>query len=114
MKKIVGPILPMLGFHIICCTFLIGILITTGLLYNLSWEGENKTFFIPALLTAGGLFWAYKRQAKCCTESPFDTRSKVLMYLFYILFSVFLGFIFIIYFFIPWWIPGYRGGILLP
>lgn len=103
MIKFLGSIVPFLVFHLFCCGALLGILITTGYLFLLSQEGQNKIFLLPALGLTILFFWFHKK-----------VDNRLLNILLYGLFSLVSGLIFIIYIFIPWWIPNYQGGILLP
>lgn len=103
MAKFFGSIVPFFVFHLFCCGALLGILITTGYLYLLSQEGQNKIFLLPALGLTIIFFWLHK-----------NVDNRLASILLYALFSLLFGLIFIIYIFIPWWIPNYKGGILLP
>jgi len=115
VKKVVGGFIPFIFIHLFCCGALLFFLISGGYLLLLRQEGSNKTFLIPALLLSGGIFWLYRYHRKCCRKKEYKSYGDhVVSYSLYILLSMILGFIFIIYVFIPWWIPNYKGGILLP
>lgn len=115
MKKVATGIIPFLFMHLMCCGALLFFLISGGYLLLLRQEGSNKIFLIPALLLSGGLFWLYRYHGRCCDKKDRKTfGDHIISYSLYIFFSMILGFIFIIYVFIPWWIPNYKGGILLP
>lgn len=92
-----------------------GILIATGSLYLLSQEGDRKILLVPMLALGAIFFWLYRRHRRCCEERGFKTGSeRVVEIIYYLLFSMSLGLAFLIYVFIPWWLPGYKGGIILP
>lgn len=115
IKKLIGPALPFLGFHIFCCGGLLFLLVSSGWLLILRQEGTNKTFLIPFLLAGALAFWVYRRYGACCRQKGHKTLSDhFFILLLYFLFSLILGLIFMIYVFIPWWIPNYKGGFLLP
>lgn len=113
--KFLGTTIPYLIFHLFCCGALLGILITTGYLYLLSQEGENKTLLLPALALAIFFFWLHRRHGQSCEVKGGKTvTDHAVSFSLYLVFSLLFGLIFVIYFFIPWWIPNYRGGMLLP
>ena len=115
MRKAIGAVVPFLFMHLLCCGALLFFLISGGYLLLLRQEGTNKFFIIPALIVVGGIFWLYKYHGKCCQKKGYKSYGDhIIHYSLYILFSIILGIMFIIYIFIPWWIPNYRGGILLP
>lgn len=105
----------MLVFHIFCCGALLGVLIASGSLFFLRQEGRNQVFLLPALGLAIVVFWWQRHHSHCCEEkgekSLGDHFVSLALSLF---FSLLLGTIFIVYVFIPWWIPNYQGGMLLP
>lgn len=115
MTKLFGGILPFLISHLLCCGALLGVLIATGYLYLLSQEGQNKTFLLPTIIVAVFLFWLHRRHHGSCEAAGGKTVGDHLVgILLYLGFSLVLGIIFIVYILIPWWIPGYKGGMLLP
>ncbi|KKS98008.1 MAG: hypothetical protein UV73_C0004G0150 [Candidatus Gottesmanbacteria bacterium GW2011_GWA2_43_14] len=115
MRQAVGAVFPFLFIHLICCGMLLFLLVSSGILFMLSQEASNKIFLLPALLLTALLFWQYLHHQHSCTLKGYKTFYDRLRGLtLYLLLSLTAGFIFIIYVFIPWWIPGYRGGILLP
>jgi len=115
MKKIFGAFIPFLVFHLFCCGTLLLFLISTGYLFTLRNEGRNKTFLLPILLISGLLFWYYRRHGRCCQNKGYKSfGDNILSILLYFSFSFLLGIAFMIYIFIPWWIPNYKGGMLLP
>lgn len=115
MIKFLGSIVPYLIFHVFCCGFLLIFLISSGILLLLSQEGENKTLLLPAILLGIALFWLHGNHGKCCEQKGYKTSTDWLIsILLYISFSMIFGLIFMIYLFIPWWIPNYQGGPLLP
>ena len=70
-------------------------------------EGRNKYFLFPILILGGLFFYLYHRNEKCCGN-------RFLTIVLYIGFSLIFGVAFMVYVFIPWWIPNYKGGYLLP
>ena len=115
MRKFIGTTIPFFFFHLICCGALLIFLTTSGYLLLIREEGRNKTFLIPILLL-GGLFlflhWYYGR---CCDKKNHKTLGDYsILVILYISFSFLIGAAFMIYVFIPWWIPNYKGGFLLP
>jgi len=115
MKHFIGAITPFLFIHLICCGALLFFLVSSGYLLLLSREASNKIFFLPALLLTALLFWLYLHHHRSCTFKGYKTFNDRLAGLaLYLLLSLTAGFIFIIYIFLPWWIPGYQGGMLLP
>lgn len=115
MRKAAGAVIPFLFMHLICCGALLFFLATSGYLLILRQEGSNKIFLIPALLLSGGLLWLYRYHGNCCMKKGNKSYGdNIVRFSLYLFISMILGFIFIIYVFIPWWIPNYKGGILLP
>ncbi len=115
MKDFLGGIVPFLVFHVFCCGALLIFLTSSGYLLILSREGKQKTFLIPVLLLMSVLFFLYKRHGNSCHIKAFKTPGDhVLTILLYVGFSLPVGIAFMIYVFIPWWIPNYTGGPLLP
>ena len=115
MTKFLGGIIPFLILHLFCCGALLGILITTGYLFLLRQEGQNKIFLLPAIAAAILFFWLHRRHHQSCEIAGGKTLGDHFVgILLYLVFSLVLGTIFIVYIFVPWWIPGYKGGILLP
>lgn len=115
MKKFIGATIPFFLFHIVCCGGLLIFLTASGLLLTMKQEGTNKYYLIPALLLSALFIFLYNRHNKACHLKGGKTFSDHLISIsLYLIFSMILGFIFMIYIFIPWWIPGYKGGFLLP
>lgn len=115
MTKVFTGILPFLAIHVFCCGTLLFFLISSGYLLVLSNEGRNKIFLLPILILLGFLIWYYRRHGKCCQNKGYKSLSDHILSIFlYFAFSFLLGIAFIIYIFIPWWIPNYQGGMLLP
>ncbi|MCL4387209.1 hypothetical protein M1307_02310 [Patescibacteria group bacterium] len=115
MKKFIGSVIPFFLFHLVCCGALIVFLATSGYLLLIRQEGDKKTFLIPLLLLGGVLFWLHGRYDKrCCERGHKSFADQVVLISLYVAFSMIFGFAFMIYIFIPWWIPGYKGGLLLP
>lgn len=115
MKKFIGSALPFLLFHLVCCGGLIIFLATSGYLLLIRQEGDKKQFLTPLLILGGLFFWLHRRYNTHCRRKGCKTFADyVILIVFYITFSILLGLAFMIYVFIPWWIPGYKGGLLLP
>ena len=115
MKNIWLPLVTFFSTHLLCCGALLGVLITSGYLLTFHHIGVEKKFLIPLLIVAIVLFFIYREYKKCCNEVGRKTRFDYLaIFTLYFAFSLLSGFIFIIYFFVPWWIPNYNGGFLLP
>lgn len=115
IKKFIGSVIPFLIFHVFCCGSLLFLLISTGYLLALRQEGTNKVFLIPLILLGVIVFWLYHHHGNCCRKQEHKTfRDYFLTFLLYFTFSFIFGLIFMIYVFIPWWIPNYQGGFLLP
>lgn len=115
MKDFLGGIVPFLVFHVFCCGALLIFLTSSGYLLILSREGQQKTFLIPAVLLISALFFLYKRHGNSCHIKGYKTPGDhVMTILLYVGFSFLIGIAFMIYVFIPWWIPNYTGGPLLP
>ncbi len=115
MKRIVGLAIPFIFQHIICCGALLFFLVSSGYLLAFRLEAENRVFLLPGLLVAAlviGIHYYYNR---CCKKKGYkDVKDHAILTLLYILISVIVGVLFMIYIFIPSWIPGYKGGPLLP
>lgn len=115
MKKFIGSVVPFFLFHLICCGALIIFLATSGYLLLIRQEGDKKTYLIPLLLLGALSFFIYNRYSKRCDQKGCKTTGDwMILIVFYIAFSFLFGLAFMIYVFIPWWIPGYKGGLLLP
>ena len=115
MLKFIGAAIPFLFFHLLCCGALLFFLVSTGYLLLLSNEGKSKIFLIPVLLLGALFLWLHHRHGKCCEEKGYQTfGDRALGIILYMVFSFIIGIAFMIYVFIPWWIPNYNGGIILP
>ena len=119
MKKSLVSLLPTLALPAFCCVLLCGafliFLVSSGALLILSDESRNKTFLIPLLLLVAFLFWLRSYYNKCCDRKGLKSfRDHTLTLILYLAFLVLVGLIFVVYIFIPWWIPNYQGGPLLP
>ena len=93
------------GLCVVMCGAAIGFLVSSGWLLAFADEGQTKTFLIPMLI---GLFILYSARKK------YKCRSKILSIILYLSISVLLSAIFMLYIFLPWWLPNYKGGPLLP
>lgn len=115
MKKVFGFSVPFFLSHLICCGALLFFLTGSGYLLILRQEGDTKIFLIPLILIASLVFWIYKYYGKCCKNKGHKTLTDhfLIGFLFFLL-SIIASIIFMIYVFIPWWIPNYKGGPLLP
>ncbi len=115
MRKFIGTTIPFFFFHLICCGALLIFLTTSGYLLLIREEGRNKTFLIPLLLLGGFFFFLHWYFGKCCDKKDHKTwGDHMILLTLYISFSFLIGAAFMIYVFIPWWIPNYKGGLLLP
>jgi len=115
VKKFVGTVIPFFFFHLICCGAFLIFLTTSGYLLLLRKEGTNKTFLIPALFLGGVFFFLHWYYGRCCDKKgQRNLGDHALLIFLYIAFSLIFGIAFMIYIFIPWWIPNYKGGFILP
>lgn len=115
MKKIVGFAIPFLIQHLICCGAFLFFLVSSGYLLLIRQEANNKIFLLPALLFSGALIILYHYYGSCCSKKGYKSLlDRVFLIMLYLIFSFTLGLIFMTYIFIPWWIPNYKGGFLLP
>src|SRR3989344_7719236 len=104
MKNIWLPIVTFFSTHLLCCGALLAFLITSGYLLTFHHIGAEKKFFIPAAEEAIVLFFVYREYKKCCNEVGRKTLlDRMVIFGLYIAFSISLGLIFMIYFFLPWW-----------
>lgn len=115
MKKVFGFSIPFFLSHLFCCGALLFFLTTSGYLLLLKQESDKRIFLIPLLIIGGIVLWIYKYYGKCCKNKGSKTISDhfIISFLFFLL-SFIASIIFMIYVFIPWWIPNYKGGPLLP
>ncbi len=115
MRKITGVVIPFLFQHLLCCGAFLFFLMSSGYLLMIRQEADKKLFLLPAIVATAlliGLYWHYNR---CCRSKGNNSMlSYGLLFLLYILISFVVGILFMIYIFIPWWIPNYKGGPLLP
>ncbi len=90
-------------------------LVSSGYLLIIREEGRKKIFLIPLLLIGGLFFYLNHKYSKHCEfHGDAEPRMRLKKVFTYIIFSLIFGMVFLIYVFIPWWIPGYKGGPLLP
>lgn len=115
MRKVVAGIIPFLFTHFLCCGALLFFLISSGYLLLLRQEATNKIFLLPALVFGGIIFGLYRYHGKCCQAKGHKSYGdQIVSFMLYVSLSMILGLLFMIYVFLPWWIPNYKGGILLP
>ena len=115
VKKFIGSVIPFFFFHLVCCGALLIFLTTSGYLLLIREEGRNKTFLIPTLLLGGLFLFIHWHYGRCCDKKNHKTLGDYsILVILYISFSFLIGAAFMIYVFIPWWIPNYKGGFLLP
>lgn len=113
--KILGGLVPFLATHLLCCGALLYFLWSSGLLLVLAKEGRNRIFLIPMLVIGVVFFLIHRNHKKACEkEGHFALADKILNFFFFLGFYVMISLAFIIYIFIPWWIPDYEGGLILP
>lgn len=103
MKKLIGGAIPFVIIHFICCGSILIYLIGSGYLLKLTNESQNKYLLIPSLLLLSFAWWRLRKQ-----------NTGLLKVLLLIVIYLITSYVFIVYLFIPWWIPGYNGGPLLP
>ncbi|KKQ29866.1 MAG: hypothetical protein A3H17_01710 [Candidatus Levybacteria bacterium RIFCSPLOWO2_12_FULL_37_14] len=114
-KQGIVQILAQLGICTVMCGAAIGLLISSGWLLLLSDEGRNKTFLIPALIAFAFVIYAYIENKRTCHQKGFSsTGDKIWGIILFMLLSALITVLFTLYVFIPWWIPNYQGGFLLP
>lgn len=102
-------------FCTVMCSTLIGFFIASGTLLFLANEGRTKTFLIPLLLVFAIALYAYFENKKTCHTKGFSTtQDKLWGMITFMVVSLLFSILFMLYIFIPWWIPNYRGGFLLP
>lgn len=115
MKKLIASTIPMFFMHILCCGAVLYFLMTSGYLLVIRQEGNSKIWFIPLIVSTVvlvTLITVYRKRTKkdgCCTVTQ-----NVIHFGMSCLVFLLLSILFMVYFFIPWWIPNYRGGFLLP
>ncbi len=115
MKKIIGLAIPFTFQHIICCGAFLFFLVSSGYLLAFRQEADNKIYLLPSLLVVGILLFLHYYYGRCCKTKGHKTIvDHTILFLLYILISFVIGILFMIYIFIPSWIPGYTGGPLLP
>jgi len=108
-------ILAQFGICTVMCGAVIGLLISSGGLLLLANEGQNKTFLIPALIALAIVVFMYIENKKTCHQKGFSTTGdKMWGVILFMLLSIVISVLFTLYVFIPWWIPNYQGGPLLP
>lgn len=93
------------GLCVVMCGAAIGFLISSGWLLFLADEGQRKTFLIPLLAILAIFYFIYKK---------YKHQSKFLHFSLYLSMSLLLSAVVMLYIFIPWWLPDYKGGPLLP
>jgi hypothetical protein len=104
-----------LGLCMVMCGALIGVLVSTGTLLILANEGRNKVFLIPAIIIFVICLYMYIENKRECHKKDFISKGDRLWGMItFMLVSVIFSILFTVYIFIPWWIPNYNGGFLLP
>ena len=115
MKKLLGTVIPFLITHLICCGTLLFFLISSGYLLTLANEGRNRLLLLPSLiLFVGGIWLLHRHNRNCCRKTKKTLADWIFTFLLYGAIYFIFSWSFIVYIFIPWWIPDYQGGILLP
>lgn len=115
IKKFIGALVPFFLFHIVCCGALLFFLISSGWLLAIRQEGVNKLLLIPLLVSGVGLLGLHIYYGRCCKKAgKKSSGDHIFMTVLYIAFSITFGLVIMVYLFIPWWIPNYKGGPLLP
>lgn len=114
-KQGVTQIFAQLGVCALMCSAVIGLLISSGWLLLFSNEGRNKTFLIPALIAFVIVIFMYIENKKTCHQKGFSTTAdKIWGMILFMFLSILITILFTLYVFIPWWIPNYSGGLILP
>ncbi|MBI4225557.1 hypothetical protein HY612_00415 [Candidatus Roizmanbacteria bacterium] len=115
MKKFIGSVVPFFFFHLVCCGAFLIFLTTSGYLLLIRQEGDKKLFLLPLLIVGGLFFFLHSYWGRCCEKKGHKSFGDYIFLLtLYVVFSFIFGITFMIYVFIPWWIPNYKGGFLLP
>lgn len=100
---------------VVMCGAFIGVLVASGSLLILANEGKNKTFLIPAIIAFVVSVYAYIENKRTCHRKGFmTTGDRVWGMMTFMFVSIIFSILFTLYVFIPWWIPNYKGGFLLP
>ena len=108
-------IIAQLGICTLMCGATIRLLISSGWLIFFADEGRSKTFLIPALIAFAIVIFMYIENKKSCHQKGFSTTTdKMWGIILFMLLSGLITVLFTLYVFIPWWIPNYQGGFLLP
>jgi carbon starvation protein CstA len=114
-KQGIVQIFAQFGICTLMCGATIGFLISSGWLLLLSNEGRNKTFLIPTLIAFAVVIYAHIENKRTCHQKGFSsTGDKIWGMLLFMFLSGLITILFTLYVFIPWWIPNYQGGFLLP
>lgn len=113
--KVIGGLVPFLATHLLCCGAALYFLWSSGVLLILAREGRNRIFLIPMLGIGVIFFFIHRNHKKACqTEGHYGWGDRIVNFLFFAGFYLMISLAFMIYVFIPWWIPGYEGGLILP
>ena len=113
--KIFGGLVPFLATHLLCCGAALYFLWSSGLLLVMAREGRNRIFLMPMLAVGVVFFFIGRKHKKSCQmEGHYGWGDKLVNFLFFVGFYLMISLAFMVYVFIPWWIPGYEGGLLLP
>lgn len=115
MKKALGAALPFLMMHALCCGTVLVFLVSSGYLLALRQEGSTRTWLFALL----GVFFATLalqtwHRHHCAQAALSGKKHDVMRIAFSIVISLMLSLMFMVYVFLPWWIPNYNGGMLLP
>lgn len=113
-KQGVFQVLSFFGICGVMCGAAIGILVSSGWLLLLADEGRQKTFLIPLLILLAAAYFIYRKRRKMHTEHQLSIHYKLINIFLYLAMSFLLSALLMLYVFIPWWLPGYKGGPLLP
>lgn len=115
IKQGVIQFLTLFGWCTLMCSALLGILIASGGLLLLADEGRQKTLLLPLVFLLGVIFISFRIHKKKCKHKKQVTRAdKIISMMLYMSISLLISMVVMIYIFIPWWIPDYHGGFLLP
>lgn len=115
MKKFVTLTIPFFLQHLLCCGALLFFLVSSGYLLLLREEATRKLFLLPGGIIVIAIFLLYRsRKQQCSKKEYMNAKDELIINSLYLLFSFLLSLLFMIYIFLPWWLPNYKGGALLP
>ena len=115
VKQGITQIFAQIGICALICGATIGILFSSGLLLLVADEGRRRSFLLPILgALAITVYLSIINERSCHQRGLPATKNKMLSMMLFMLLSGLISLLITIYVFIPWWIPDYKGGLLLP